>query len=119
MYLRILRDVARGVADRALWGKLRNRLSNETLSALLCLQFNVSEPCFDFKPTKEMVEKCGNAISSLSTVTVYIALCYCNPFINYAKILSGWWCGGASNTHLDSLGYLKGQISGFFIIVLG
>ena len=21
------------------------------------------------------------------------------------------WCGGASNTHLDSLGYLKGRIS--------
>ena len=49
--------------------KLRNRLSNETLSALLCLQFNVSEPCFDFKPTKVMVEKCRNAISSLSNVT--------------------------------------------------
>ena len=49
--------------------KLQNRLSNETLSALLCLQFNVSEPCFDFKPTKQMVEKYRNAISSLSTAT--------------------------------------------------
>ena len=59
-HLRILRDAARGGADRALWRKLssrpppharaqiiekrpgteaRNRLSNETLSASLCLQF--------------------------------------------------------------------------------
>lgn len=49
--------------------KLRNSLSTETLSALLCLQFNVTEPCFDFKPTKEMVEKSRNAISSISTLT--------------------------------------------------
>ena len=34
----------------------RNRLSNETLSASLCLQFF----CFFFKPTKEMIEKCRN-----------------------------------------------------------
>ena len=54
MHLRILRDAVRGGADRTLWRKLRNRLSNETLSASLCLQF-----C-DFKPTKEMIEKCRN-----------------------------------------------------------
>ena len=51
-------------------------LSTETLSALLCLQFNVSKPCFDFKPTKEMIEKCRNAISSVSTQVIdfYITL---------------------------------------------
>ena len=47
--------------------KLRKSLTRETLPAILCLQFNVSEPCFHFKPTKEMIEKCTNAISSCST----------------------------------------------------
>ena len=37
--------------------------TKETLSALLCLQFKVSELCFYFK------EKCTNAISSCSTLT--------------------------------------------------
>ena len=44
--------------------KLRNSLATETLSTLLCIQFNGGEPCFNFKPTKGMIERCRNAISS-------------------------------------------------------
>ena len=43
--------------------KLRNSLATEILLALLCIQFNESEPCFDFKPTKGMIERCRNALS--------------------------------------------------------
>ena len=65
--------------------KLRNSLSTETLSALLCLQFNVRQPCFDFKPTKVMIENGRNAISSVSTLTdglfvFYTTICYVMQF---------------------------------------
>ena len=38
--------------------KLRNSLSNQTFSALLSLEINISESSFDFVPTNEMIEKC-------------------------------------------------------------
>lgn len=46
--------------------KIRSCLGTETLTALLRLQFNVNEPCYSFKPTKQMIERCRNVISSLS-----------------------------------------------------
>ena len=45
--------------------KLRSRLSIETLSALLCLQFNTEENCYNFKPTSKMIEKYINASASV------------------------------------------------------
>lgn len=47
--------------------KLRNSLGVETLTALLQLQFNVKEPCYKFKPTKQVLTRCRNAVSSLNT----------------------------------------------------
>ena len=46
--------------------KLRNSLSTNTLSALLCLQVNVDEVCYRFSATKDMIDKCRNAVSSVS-----------------------------------------------------
>ena len=46
--------------------KLRNGLSIDTLSALLCLQVNVNQVCYKFSATKEMIDKCRNAVSSVS-----------------------------------------------------
>ena len=43
--------------------KLRNSLSNKTLSALLSLEINILESCFDFVPTNVMIGKCRNAVS--------------------------------------------------------
>ena len=45
--------------------KLCSRLSIETLSALLCFQFNTEENCYNFKPTSKMIEKCINASASV------------------------------------------------------
>lgn len=45
--------------------KLRNSLGTETLTALLRLQMNAHEPCYNFTPGNELLEKCRNA-----TVTV-------------------------------------------------
>ena len=46
--------------------KLRNSLRVDTLNALLQLQCNVKEPCYNFKPTPEMLSHCKKAISALT-----------------------------------------------------
>ena len=45
--------------------KLRNSLSIDTLNSLLTIQFNVPQKCYEFKPTKEIISKCKNAMSEL------------------------------------------------------
>ena len=45
--------------------KLRSSLGTETLTALLRLQMNINEPCYNFSPGNELVEKCKNAMASL------------------------------------------------------
>ena len=49
--------------------KHRNSLSIDTLNSLLTIQFNVPQKCYEFKPTKELVSKCKNAISELKQST--------------------------------------------------
>ena len=45
--------------------KLTNSLSIDTLNSLLTIQFNVPQKCYEFKPTKEIISKCKNAMSEL------------------------------------------------------
>lgn len=47
--------------------KLRNRLGTDTLTSLLTLQINIEESCSDFNPSKELLQKCVNAIATEST----------------------------------------------------
>ena len=41
--------------------KLRNSLSVSTLNALLMVQFNRQQKCFEFKPSDELLRRCKNA----------------------------------------------------------
>lgn len=43
--------------------KQRNSLSLETLNSLLTIQFNKMTPCYQFKPSNNLVKKCKNAQS--------------------------------------------------------
>lgn len=45
--------------------KLRNSLGTETLTALLRLQMNSQEPCYNFTPGNELLEKCKNAMATV------------------------------------------------------
>ena len=45
--------------------KLRNSLGTETLTALLRLQMNAQEPCYNFSPGTELLEKCKNAMATV------------------------------------------------------
>jgi hypothetical protein len=45
--------------------KLRNSLGTETLTALLRLQMNSQEPCYNFTPGNELLEKCKNAMATI------------------------------------------------------
>ena len=47
--------------------KLRNSLGVDTLNALLQIQCNVEDPCYNFKPTPEVLARCKNAISAISS----------------------------------------------------
>ena len=45
--------------------KLRNKLSGDTMNALLQVQCNHSEPCYVFKPSAQMLTRCKNAVESI------------------------------------------------------
>ena len=45
--------------------KLRNSLSLSTLNALLVVQFNRQQNCFEFRPSNELLRRCRNAISEV------------------------------------------------------
>ena len=47
--------------------KLWNRLSVDTLNALLQVQCNQKEPCYTFRPSAQMLSRCKNAIESLKS----------------------------------------------------
>ena len=44
--------------------KIRNRLGMDTLTSLLTLQINIEESCSNFNPSKELLQKCVNAIDT-------------------------------------------------------
>ena len=43
--------------------KHRNSLSISTLNALLTVQFNMNQNCYEFKPSADLVRRCKNAIA--------------------------------------------------------
>ena len=45
--------------------KHRNSLSIDTLNSLLAIQFNAPQKCYEFRPTKELIRRCKNAIGEL------------------------------------------------------
>ena len=45
--------------------KLRNKLSVDTMNALLQVQCNHNEPCYAFKPSAQMLTRCKNAVKSI------------------------------------------------------
>ena len=47
--------------------KHRNSLSLETLNSLLTIQFNKTTPCYEFKPSNDLVKRCKNAQSEVHT----------------------------------------------------
>lgn len=43
--------------------KLRNKMGNELLNALLTIKFNGDIHCYNFSPTKSMLQKAKNAMA--------------------------------------------------------
>jgi hypothetical protein len=43
--------------------------SSSTLNSLLAVQFNLQQKCFEFKPNKDLIKRCKNAISEIKEPT--------------------------------------------------
>lgn len=45
--------------------KHRNSLALSTLNSLLTVQFNLPQKCSEFKPTKDLIKRCKNAVAEV------------------------------------------------------